>query len=266
MSIAERKERQRAERYELIVAAARELAEAELGAALSTRYAWIDETPLAAASLGQVHRAKLCATEIELNGFEDVVVKVQRPYIEQVVEVDLAALRRVGGWLQRYKPVSKRADVRALVEEFAATTPEPPAASLRPLWSSWWVQAPLLAFLVVAWYVAGFAAGRQIDKVVPRAAPPPRDPYAISLTVLQYGDNLHLTWDRQARPIAVAERGSLLISDAGQSRTLDLTREQLRNGAVAYHQIGERVQLRLEVSLPGRRTVSETWESPATGR
>jgi len=151
-------------------------------------------------------------------------------------------------------------------QEFAATTPEPPAASLRPLWSSWWVQAPLLAFLVVAWYVAGFAAGRQIDKVVPRAAPPPRDPYAISLTVLQYGDNLHLTWDRQARPIAVAERGSLLISDAGQSRTLDLTREQLRNGAVAYHQIGERVQLRLEVSLPGRRTVSETWESPATGR
>jgi len=70
----------------------------------------------------------------------------------------------------------------------------------------------------------------------------------------------------QTRPILLAERGSLTIADAGQSRTLDLTREQLRNGAVAYHQIGERVQLRLEVSLPGRRTVSETWESPATGR
>ena len=55
-------------------------------------------------------------------GFADVVVKVQRPYIEQIVEVDLAALRRVGGWLQRYKPISDRADVRALVEEFAATT------------------------------------------------------------------------------------------------------------------------------------------------
>ena len=63
-------------------------------------------------------------TEAELHGFEDVVIKVQRPHIEQVVEVDLAALRRVGGWLQRYKPVSKRADVRALVEEFAATTRE----------------------------------------------------------------------------------------------------------------------------------------------
>ena len=85
---------------------------------------WFDETPLAAASLGQVHRARLCEADAELHGFADVVVKVQRPHIEQVVEVDLAALRRVGGWLQRYKPVSERADVRALVEEFATTTRE----------------------------------------------------------------------------------------------------------------------------------------------
>ena len=47
---------------------------------------------------------------------------VQRPHIQQVIEVDLAALRRVGGWLTRYRPVSDRVDVPALVEEFAATT------------------------------------------------------------------------------------------------------------------------------------------------
>jgi predicted unusual protein kinase regulating ubiquinone biosynthesis (AarF/ABC1/UbiB family) len=104
--------------------AIRELAEAELGELLDARYAWVDETPMAAASLGQVHRARLREAEAETHGFEDVVVKVQRPHIEQVVEVDLAALRRVGGWLQRYKPVSKRADVRSLIEEFAATTRE----------------------------------------------------------------------------------------------------------------------------------------------
>jgi len=102
----------------------REQAESDLGGPLAVRYAWVDEIPMAAASLGQVHRAKLCATEAELHGFEDVVVKVQRPHIEQVVEVDLSALRRVGGWLQRYEPVSKRADVPALVEEFASTTRE----------------------------------------------------------------------------------------------------------------------------------------------
>jgi predicted unusual protein kinase regulating ubiquinone biosynthesis (AarF/ABC1/UbiB family) len=98
------------------------LAEAELGVRLSEKYAWFDETPLAAASLGQVHRARLTAADAETQGFSEVVVKVQRPFIEQIVEVDLSALRRVGGWLQKYKPVSDRADVRELIEEFASTT------------------------------------------------------------------------------------------------------------------------------------------------
>jgi predicted unusual protein kinase regulating ubiquinone biosynthesis (AarF/ABC1/UbiB family) len=97
-------------------------AEADLALTLSEHYAWFDEEPLAAASLGQVHRARLREADAAELGFTDVVVKIQRPHIEQIVEVDLAALRRVGGWLQRYKPVSDRADVHALVEEFAATT------------------------------------------------------------------------------------------------------------------------------------------------
>jgi predicted unusual protein kinase regulating ubiquinone biosynthesis (AarF/ABC1/UbiB family) len=99
-------------------------AEAELGLPLAQKYEWFDAAPLAAASLGQVHRARLCAEDAAEQGYAGVVVKVQRPHIEQIVAVDLAALRRVGGWLQRYKPVSDRADVRALVEEFASTTQE----------------------------------------------------------------------------------------------------------------------------------------------
>jgi predicted unusual protein kinase regulating ubiquinone biosynthesis (AarF/ABC1/UbiB family) len=102
--------------------AVRKLAEAELGARLAEKYAWFDENPMAAASLGQVHRARLHPAEAEAQGFSEVVVKVQRPFIEQIVEVDLSALRRVGGWLQKYKPISDRADVRALIEEFASTT------------------------------------------------------------------------------------------------------------------------------------------------
>jgi len=102
----------------------RKQAEIELGQPLSEIYAWIDETPLAAASLGQVHRAQLREPDATSQGFKEVVIKVQRPFIEQVVEVDLSALRRVGGWLQKYKPISDRADVRELVEEFASTTRE----------------------------------------------------------------------------------------------------------------------------------------------
>ena len=46
------------------------------------------------------------------------------PFIEQLIEVDLSALRRVGGWLQKYRPVAKRVDVPSLVEEFSGTIRE----------------------------------------------------------------------------------------------------------------------------------------------
>lgn len=102
--------------------AIRARAEAEIGRPLSQAYASFEAIPLAAASLGQAHRAVLLPEDAAETGFADVVVKVQRPSIEAIVEVDLAALRRVGEWLTHYKPVSSRADVPALVEEFAATT------------------------------------------------------------------------------------------------------------------------------------------------
>jgi len=102
----------------------RRRAEEELGRTLAEAFQSFDETPMAAASLGQAHRAVLWDADAAETGFAQVVVKVQRPEIEQIVAVDLAALRRVGGWLTRYRPVSSRADVPALVEEFAATTLE----------------------------------------------------------------------------------------------------------------------------------------------
>src|SRR5512142_1633285 len=102
-------------------AAIRELAEAELGAPLEEKFERFESEPLAAASLGQVHRARLRPEVAEAEGFQDVVVKIQRPFIDQLIEVDFSALRRVSGWLMRYKPISKRVDVRALIAELEAT-------------------------------------------------------------------------------------------------------------------------------------------------
>jgi predicted unusual protein kinase regulating ubiquinone biosynthesis (AarF/ABC1/UbiB family) len=68
------------------------------------------------------HRARLREEDAVETGFADVVVKVQRPWIDEIVQTDLAALRRVGRWLTHYRPIAKRADVPALVEEFAHTT------------------------------------------------------------------------------------------------------------------------------------------------
>ncbi|WP_101847705.1 ABC1 kinase family protein [Zhihengliuella sp. ISTPL4] len=102
----------------------RALAEAELGMPLDRVYAWFDDTPVAAASLGQAHRARLSALDAADTGLDEVVVKVQRPGIDEIVAVDLAALRRVARWLTRVRIVADRVDAPALVEEFAVTSLE----------------------------------------------------------------------------------------------------------------------------------------------
>jgi predicted unusual protein kinase regulating ubiquinone biosynthesis (AarF/ABC1/UbiB family) len=99
-------------------------AEAELGGSLEEIYASFEQKPLAAASLGQVHRAWLPSGEnppiIDEDGnpILDVVVKIQRPGIADIITTDLAALRTVGNWLKRYRPISRRANVPALLDEF----------------------------------------------------------------------------------------------------------------------------------------------------
>jgi predicted unusual protein kinase regulating ubiquinone biosynthesis (AarF/ABC1/UbiB family) len=100
----------------------RQSAERELGAPLTEKFEWFDAEPLAAASLGQVHRARLKVEEEA--DFREVVVKVQRPNIAAIVEVDLSALQRVGRWLMRYRPIREHADVPALLREFSSTVRE----------------------------------------------------------------------------------------------------------------------------------------------
>jgi len=100
------------------------LAEAELGVPLETTFSFIDPVPVAAASLGQAHRARLAEADAAQTGLVDVILKIQRPGIDKIVDVDLMALRRVGGWLSRVRLVSDRVDMPELVEEFARTSLE----------------------------------------------------------------------------------------------------------------------------------------------
>ena len=92
--------------------------EQELGQPPEELFARFERQPQAAASLGQTHRAWLQRED----GWQAVVVKVQRLNIEQLVETDLAALRMVARWVMFYPAVRRRADVPSLVAEFARTT------------------------------------------------------------------------------------------------------------------------------------------------
>ncbi|WP_038501878.1 ABC1 kinase family protein [Rhodoluna lacicola] len=96
--------------------------ESELGMSPGVAFAEITAEPIAAASLGQAYKAKLSPGLAGDLGITDVVVKVLRPGIENIVDVDLKALTKVGGWLSKVKLVSKRTDALALVREFSEIT------------------------------------------------------------------------------------------------------------------------------------------------
>lgn len=113
----------------------RKVAEIEFGKPLTDLYSEFDELPLAAASLGQAHLAKvrvsreqaqdLGANNIDFNENSDiqypVVVKIQRPNIELIIRTDLAAISTVGNWIKHYPPIKKRANIPGLLTEFTRT-------------------------------------------------------------------------------------------------------------------------------------------------
>lgn len=102
------------ESYETV----RAVIETEMNAPLESIFSSFEHTPLASASIGQVHRARLKSGENDETQ-PTVVVKVQRPNIQEIVETDLAALRVVSGWMNHYPPIRKRANVSSLLEEFS---------------------------------------------------------------------------------------------------------------------------------------------------
>ncbi len=92
----------------------REEIERELGLEIGLLFAEFDENPTAAASIGQVHQARL-------HTGEKVVVKVQRPGVFELVNTDLEILRHLAGLVTKRTSMGQIADLHSLLDEFAFT-------------------------------------------------------------------------------------------------------------------------------------------------
>jgi ubiquinone biosynthesis protein len=83
----------------------------ELGVSLRHGFSDFDERPLAAASLAQVHRA-------ELRSGRQVVVKVQRPGVREMVHEDMAALGELAEFADAHTDVGRRFGLSELLQQF----------------------------------------------------------------------------------------------------------------------------------------------------
>ncbi|ACK69086.1 ABC-1 domain protein [Gloeothece citriformis PCC 7424] len=83
---------------------------ADLGKPIAKLFRSFDPSPLAAASLGQVHKA-------QLNSGEEVVVKVQRPGLKKLFTIDLAILKRIAQYFQNHPKWGRGRDWMGIYEE-----------------------------------------------------------------------------------------------------------------------------------------------------
>ena len=94
--------------------AVRDVIEDELGVRLNKAFSVFDEIPIGCASLAQVHRAKL-------RDGREVAVKVQRPYVHELVRSDLDTLANVAGKADRVTDLGRRVRFADWVHQFRKT-------------------------------------------------------------------------------------------------------------------------------------------------
>jgi ubiquinone biosynthesis protein len=93
---------------------AKEIVETELRAPLDTYFSSFDPKPIAAASIAQVHRAVL-------RDGRDVMVKVQRPRIEEIIERDISILTGLAGLVDVHVRELQSYTIPGIVDEFSRT-------------------------------------------------------------------------------------------------------------------------------------------------
>jgi len=145
----------------------------ELGVRISKAFSFFDSEPLAAASLGQVHRATL-------RGGRDVVVKVQRPGIREQIAADFEVIEELLDFLKGHTRLARRYQFDKVLEEFQRTLLheldyQREAANLRIIaenlqeFSRIRVPLPIADYTTRSVLTMEYVSGQKITKLTPLA-------------------------------------------------------------------------------------------------
>ena len=155
---------------------------------IATLFERFDDEPVAAASLGQVHRARYRG--------EEIVVKVLRPGVEQLVAKDMTVAVPLVRWLARRYPNPHVRNARTVVEEYSVKIAEEmdfvlEASYARRIRENFKghprVAVPAVVESLVTQRVLGleYMEGVRIDQVVARSGDAPHDPRGVVSTVME---------------------------------------------------------------------------------
>jgi ubiquinone biosynthesis protein len=150
-----------------------ETVQRELGVRLSKAFAEFDSEPLAAASLGQVHRATL-------RDGRDVVVKIQRPNIREQIAQDFEVIEEIVDFLQQHSKLARRYQFENVLEEFEHTLEheldyQREAANLRVIADNLKefphirIPQPIADYTTQSVLTMEYVEGRKITKLTPLA-------------------------------------------------------------------------------------------------
>jgi hypothetical protein len=122
-----------------------------------------------------------------------------------------------------------------------------------------WVWIPLSFIFLLLGIVLGFQIALSVSRTQ-KAVEQQADPYALELTAVEFGESLHLKWNGGLPAFRNASSAVLHIQDGNNTKTVEITREDISRGGILYKHASTEVHFRLEVPQTEHTFVSETLE------
>lgn len=120
-----------------------------------------------------------------------------------------------------------------------------------------WVWIPLSFVFLLLGIVLGFQIAMSFNTGKGQKGSAP-DPYGLELSVTEADGSLHLKWNASLPAFRNASKGNLHIQDGDNTKTVEITREDIERGGILYRRATPVVRFRLEIPQGERSAVSES--------